>query len=50
MNNGLRDASVTFITVVFLAVFGLAYFKLDAEPTITSFSLPPCVQYDMSRG
>lgn len=50
MNNGLRDATVTFITVVFLAVFGLAYFKLDAEPTITSFSLPPCVQYDMSRG
>ncbi len=50
MNNGLRDASVTFITVIFLAVFGLAYFKLDAKPIITSYSLPACVQYDMTRG
>lgn len=50
MNNGLREASVTFITVVFIAVFGLAYFKMDATPTITSYSLPACVSYDMSRG
>ncbi|MBX9879861.1 MAG: tetratricopeptide repeat protein [Candidatus Obscuribacterales bacterium] len=50
MNNGLRDSSVTFITVVFAAVFGLACFTLEATPTITSYSLPACVQYDMTRG
>lgn len=50
MDNRFRDTSVTIITLAFIGAFGLTYFTLDAKPTVTSYSLPACVEYDMSRG